>query len=73
MNRQFSRILFLAVEFPPHKTIGRLRIVKFCLHLQALGWECYVLTVPENPSAPNYDTETLENNQFGLCDTPSKY
>ena len=40
-----NKILFIAAEFPPSNSIGRIRILKFCLHLSNLGWEPYVLTV----------------------------
>lgn len=56
---QPRRILFVAAEFPPYKTIGRLRTLKFCLHLQQLGWDCFVLTMSDEPSA-TYDPKTLQ-------------
>lgn len=45
--------LFIAGEFPPVKTIGRIRTVKFIEHLRAHGWAVIVLTVePGNAADP---------------------
>lgn len=41
-------VLIVAGEFPPVKTIGRLRAVKFAGHLQSHGWRPVVLTVMPN-------------------------
>jgi glycosyltransferase involved in cell wall biosynthesis len=40
--------LVIAGEFPPVKTIGRLRTVKFVEHLRAHGWDSVVLTIEPN-------------------------
>jgi glycosyltransferase involved in cell wall biosynthesis len=41
-------VLVIAGEFPPVKTIGRIRTAKFAGHLQAFGWNVVVLTVAPN-------------------------
>jgi len=48
-------ILIVAGEFPPIKTIGRLRTAKFVEHLRDDGWEVAVLTVSAGPGEPGYD------------------
>ena len=40
-----KRVLIIAGEFPPLKTIGRIRTIKWCQHLPALGWKTDVLTL----------------------------
>ncbi len=40
--------LFVAAEFPPIKTIGRLRATKFIEHLRSHGWRSVVLTIEPN-------------------------
>lgn len=60
-----KRILIVAAEFPPVKGIGRLRPLKFCQHLQSLGWECAVLTVEIGDVAP-VDLKTLEEIPTGV-------
>ena len=40
--------LVVAGEFPPVKTIGRLRTVKFVEHLRTRGWRSVVLTIEPN-------------------------
>ena len=57
--------MIVAAEFPPVKGIGRLRPLKFCQHLQALGWECAVLTVEIGDVAP-IDLETLKEIPLGV-------
>lgn len=42
--------LVVAGEFPPVKTIGRIRTAKFVRHLQDCGWKVVVLTVAPNGS-----------------------
>lgn len=54
-----KRILIIAGEFPPFKTIGRIRTVKWCQHLPALGWETAVLTIATD-SHSQRDETTLE-------------
>ncbi|MCG5497532.1 glycosyltransferase [Ectothiorhodospira variabilis] len=53
------RVLIVAVEFPPAKGIGRLRPLKFCQHLQGLGWDAAVLTLAEGDMQP-VDRATLD-------------
>ena len=48
-------VLIVAGEFPPLKTIGRIRTVKFAEHLRTLGWDVLVLTVEASGNEPNYD------------------
>ncbi|MCF6353731.1 MAG: glycosyltransferase [Candidatus Polarisedimenticolaceae bacterium] len=47
-------ILIIAGEFPPIKTIGRIRSVKFAEHLTQLGWKVIVLTVEPRKDSPIY-------------------
>lgn len=46
--RERRTALVVAGEFPPVKTIGRLRTLKFVRHLEAHGWQAIVLTVAPN-------------------------
>jgi glycosyltransferase involved in cell wall biosynthesis len=48
-------VLFVAGEFPPIKTIGRLRATKFVEHLRDDGWSPIVLTIAADPGTPGYD------------------
>lgn len=52
-------VLVVAGEFPPLKTIGRIRTTKFVEHLRSLGWKAVVLTVEANGSEPSYDARLL--------------
>lgn len=52
-------LLVIAGEFPPLKTIGRIRTVKFVEHLRAHGWKCIVLTLDPSGREPNYDASLL--------------
>ena len=52
-------LLVIAGEFPPLKTIGRIRTVKFVEHLRAHGWKCIVLTLEPSGQEPNYDASLL--------------
>ena len=47
-DRPDRTALVVAGEFPPVKTIGRLRTVKFVEHLRAHGWGSIVLTIEPN-------------------------
>jgi glycosyltransferase involved in cell wall biosynthesis len=47
--------LMIAGEFPPVKTIGRLRTVKFVEHLRAHGWRAVVLTIEPNDTSARAD------------------
>ncbi len=59
MSPPARTILMVAGEFPPLKTIGRIRTVKFVQHLRQLGWRCIVLTLDPTGSEPNYDASLL--------------
>ncbi len=48
-------LLVIAGEFPPLKTIGRIRTVKFVKHLQDHGWKAIVVTLEPSGQEPNYD------------------
>ncbi len=54
------RLLVIAGEFPPLKTIGRLRTVKFVEHLRAHGWDSTVIAIEPSGREPNYDTRLLD-------------
>jgi glycosyltransferase involved in cell wall biosynthesis len=45
-----KRVLIIAGEFPPYKTIGRIRSLKLCKHLPLSGWDPLVLTIGMNQS-----------------------
>lgn len=53
------RLLVVAAEFPPVKGIGRLRPLKFCQHLNRLGWQTAVLSPAEGDIDP-VDLQTLD-------------
>lgn len=48
-------LLVIAGEFPPLKTIGRIRTVKFVDQLRAHGWHTIVVTIAPSGSEPNFD------------------
>ena len=52
-------VLIVAGEFPPLKTIGRIRTVKFVQHLLRLGWTPVVLTVDYTNSDSMFDARLL--------------
>jgi len=54
MSTPSKSILIVAGEFPPIKTIGRIRSVKFAEHLTQLGWKVIVLTVEPRKESPLY-------------------
>lgn len=54
-GRSGKTVLFVAGEFPPIKTIGRLRSTKFVEHLRDHGWIPIVLTIEAGPDTPGYD------------------
>ncbi|MCK7578239.1 MAG: hypothetical protein MZV65_22540 [Chromatiales bacterium] len=55
LSRGRGTLLIVAGEFPPLKTIGRIRTVKFVEHLRTLGWDAIVLTLEPSGQEPNYD------------------
>jgi glycosyltransferase involved in cell wall biosynthesis len=58
-TNQTRTLLVIAGEFPPLKTIGRIRTVKFVEHLQAHGWKAIVVTLEPSGQEPNYDPGLL--------------
>ena len=60
MKTPDNTALIIAGEYPPLKTIGRIRTAKFVEHLRNLGWRPIVLTVEIRANAGNYDP-SLEN------------
>lgn len=56
---QTRTLLVIAGEFPPLKTIGRIRTVKFVKHLQDHGWKAIVVTLEPSGQEPNYDPGLL--------------
>lgn len=53
---QPKTLLVIAGEFPPLKTIGRIRTAKFVEHLRAHGWRSIVVTLAPSGREPNYDS-----------------
>ncbi len=61
MNQQPERtVLVIAGEYPPLKTIGRIRTAKFVQHLRNLGWRPIILTVEIRDNAADFD-KSLES------------
>ena len=52
--------LFVAAEFPPIRTIGRLRTTKFIEHLRGQGWDSVVLTIEPNEISSKTDPALLD-------------
>jgi glycosyltransferase involved in cell wall biosynthesis len=59
-------LLVIAGEFPPLKTIGRIRTVKFVDQLRAHGWHTIVVTLTPTGSEPNYDAKLLSEIADGV-------
>ncbi len=55
MTGKTKTLLVVAGEFPPLKTIGRIRTVKFVDHLRAHGWRSVVVAVAPTGREPNFD------------------
>jgi glycosyltransferase involved in cell wall biosynthesis len=55
VSRPERTLLVIAGEFPPLKSIGRIRTVKFVEHLRAHGWRAIVVTLEPSGREPNYD------------------
>ncbi len=53
-------VLIIAGEFPPLKTIGRIRTAKFVEHIRHLGWTATVVTLAPSGQEPNYDAALIE-------------
>lgn len=60
MSGPDKTLLVVAGEFPPLKTIGRIRTVKFVDHLRQHGWHSIVLTLDPTGQEPNYDPSLLD-------------
>jgi glycosyltransferase involved in cell wall biosynthesis len=52
-------VLIVAAEFPPLKTIGRIRTVKFVEHLRQHGWQSIVVTLEPSGREPIYDPKLM--------------
>ncbi|MBK7593538.1 MAG: hypothetical protein IPI27_20445 [Betaproteobacteria bacterium] len=50
-------MLIVAAEFPPLKTIGRIRTVKFVEHLRQHGWHSVVVTLQPTGQEPIFDAK----------------
>lgn len=60
MSSPFPRtVLIVAAEFPPLKTIGRIRTVKFVEHLHQHGWRSIVVTLEPSGREPIYDPKLM--------------
>lgn len=60
MSNNPKKVLVIAGEYPPIKTIGRIRTAKFVMHLRSMGWQPYVLTMQYNKSNPLYSPSLEE-------------
>lgn len=58
-------VLIVAAEFPPLKTIGRIRTVKFVEHLRQHGWNSIVVTLEPSGHEPIYDPKLAAEIQPG--------
>lgn len=56
---ELRTLLVIAGEFPPLKTIGRIRTVKFVDQLRQHGWRSVVITLQPNGTEPNYDPSLM--------------
>lgn len=63
---QTRTLLVIAGEFPPLKTIGRIRTVKFVEHLRAHGWKAIVVTLEPSGRESNYDLRLLAEIADGI-------
>ena len=52
-------LLVIAGEFPPLKTIGRIRTVKFVEQLRQHGWRSIVITLQPTGAEGNYDPSLM--------------
>ena len=50
-------VLIVAGEFPPLKTIGRIRTAKFVEHLVGLGWRPIVIALEPSGREANFDAK----------------
>lgn len=63
---QTRTLLVIAGEFPPLKTIGRIRTAKFVEHLRTHGWESIVVTLEPSGQEPNYDPSLVAEIAEGI-------
>ena len=66
IKANLGTVLIVAGEFPPLKTIGRIRTTKFVEHLRGLGWKPIVLTLEANGSEANYDARLKAEVPVGI-------
>ena len=59
-------LLVIAGEFPPLKTIGRIRTVKFVEHLRASGWNSIVVTIEPSGREHNFDARLASEIPAGV-------
>lgn len=59
-----KKVLVVAGEYPPVKTIGRIRTVKFIQHIRQMGWEPLVLTIL--PKSNEVDNSLLDEIPEGV-------
>lgn len=65
-NASPRTLLVIAGEFPPLKTIGRIRTVKFVEQLRAHGWEAVVVTLAPSGQEPNFDPKLMDEIAEGV-------
>ena len=61
-------LLVIAGEFPPLKTIGRIRTVKFVEQLRQHGWRSIVITLQPSGNEGNYDPSLMAEIADGVED-----
>ena len=59
-------LLVIAGEFPPLKTIGRIRTIKFVEQLRPHGWHAIVVTLAPSGREANYDAGLLSEIADGV-------
>jgi len=60
------RVLYVAWEFPPIKTIGRIRSNKFVHHLLEDGFDLVVLTIEAHEGIDGFDSSLLREVPYGV-------
>ncbi len=66
LTDQARTLLVIAGEFPPLKTIGRIRTAKFVAHLRDHGWKAIVVTLEPSGQEPNYDPSLVSEIADGI-------
>ena len=66
-----KKILIITYHFPPFRTGGVYRHLKFSKYLGMFGWMPYILTV-KNPSKQNKDYSLLRDVPDGMGSNPVK-